>query len=268
MIASTRVTSAASGWLVSWLSAMASIAVLALPASAQTVSDSTFLDANWALTQFTAGNGGSSTAAQSLTGGNPGAFRNVTDALNAAPSGLETLVLSTSIYTPFTYNPAVSGAIGSINYSEDAACTAGCFGQGQSTGPALLQGANRYILSSSQVITGPSAVWTNHSLNGLTAADFGLVNVTSSATIFDNTQHPNFSAAGAPIQFGFFRANGTFGEGYTLSAGIDNWQVTIIPAIVTQPPVVVVQVPTLAGWAIAGLALFILVIGFARHSRR
>ena len=53
------------------------------------------------------------------------------------------------------YDPGVSGAITSINYSEDAACTAGCFGQGQSTGPALLQGANIYILSSSTVVTGP-----------------------------------------------------------------------------------------------------------------
>ena len=234
--------------------------MLSSPVAAQTVSDNTFLDANWALTQFTAGNGGSSTAAQMLSGGNPGAFRNVTDVLNAAPPGLETIVLSTSIYTPFTYTPAVSGAIASFNYSEDAACTGGCFGNGQSTGPALQQGANLYILSSSQVITGPSLVWTNHALNGLTAADFGLVNVTSGGLIFDNTQHPNFSAGGAPIQVGFFRANGTFGNGYTLSAGIDNWQVTI--TVAGGPPVTNV-IPTLSDWAVAGLAFVVMLIGFA-----
>ena len=255
---STHGTNARSAWLLSLISVVATIA--AGTAVAQSASDNTFLDANWALTQFTAGNGGSSTAAQSLAGGNPGAFRNVTDVLNAAPVGLNTIVLSTSIYTPFTYNPAVSGAIASINYSEDAACTASCFGSGQSTGPALLQGGNRYILSSSTVVTGPSATWTNHALSGLTAADFGLVNVTAGGSIFDNTQHPNFSAGGAPIQLGFFRANGTSvsGPGYTLSAGIDNWQVTVAAG---APAATIV--PTLSEWSIAALALAIALIGFA-----
>ena len=43
----------------------------------------------------------------------------------------ESVIMGVSIYTPFTYNPAVSGAIGTINYREDAACTSGCFGSGQ-----------------------------------------------------------------------------------------------------------------------------------------
>jgi hypothetical protein len=228
---------------------MATMIALSSPAAAQTVSDSTFLDANWALTQFSAGNGGSSTATQSLSGGNPGAFRNVTDVLVSASGGNNTVVLSTSIYTPFTYNPAVSGAITSVNYSEDAACTGGCFGAGQSTGPALLQGGDLFILSSSSVITGPLGTWTNHALSGLTAADFGVVNVTSpTPTIFDNTQHPDFSAGGAPIQFGFFRANstGVNQTGYTLSAGIDNWRVTIAA---------VSAIPTLSGWGMIAMAL-------------
>ena len=258
MTRSTRRTNTAFAWLFSLIPL---VLATVSPAGAQTASDNTFLDANWALTQFTAGNGGSSTAAQSLAGGNPGAFRNVTDVLNAAPPALSTIVLSTSIYTPFTYSPAVSGGIASINYSEDAACTASCFGSGQSTGPALLQGGNQYILSSSTVITGPSATWTNHALSGLTAADFGLVNVTAGGSIFDNTQHPNFSAGGAPIQLGFFRANGTSvgGLGYTLSAGIDNWQVTVTAG---APPAATI-VPTLSEWSIVVLALAIALIGFA-----
>lgn len=230
------------------------------------MSDSTFLDTDWTGTQFTAGNGGSSTGAQVLVGGNPGPFRNVTDALNAAPSGSQTIVLSTHIYTPFTYNPGVSGAIASIDYAEDAACTSGCFGQGQSTGPALLQGGNLYILSSGTVITGPATTWANHALSGLTAADFGLVNVTPT-TLFDNTQQPNFSAGGAPVQFGFFRANGTGvnGGGYTLAAGIDNWQITI--GAPPPPVVVTTPVPTLSEWALAALALVVVLIGFARMRR-
>ncbi|MEO5786388.1 MAG: hypothetical protein ABIS17_12880 [Casimicrobiaceae bacterium] len=243
--------------------------LLSSVAAAQaSVSDSTFLDTNWTLTTFTSGNGGSVVAGQVASGGNPGAFRNVTDNLNAAPSGSQTIVLGASIYTPFTYAPATSGAIASLSYSEDAACTSGCFGNGQSTGPALLQNGNIYILSSSTVITGPGTTFVNHSLSALTAADFGLVNVTTTA-IFDNTQHPNFSATGAPIQFGFFRANGTGinGGGYSLAAGIDNWQI-VIAAAAPPPPTSnpAASIPTLGEWQLLLLALGVLVLG-ARYLR-
>ncbi len=233
--------------------------------AATVVSDSTFLDANWSLNQFTAGNGGTVTGAQALSGGNPGSFRNVTDALNAAPLGSQTIVLGANIYTPFTYDPATSGAIASLNYTEDAACTGGCFGQGQSTGPALLQGGNFYILSSSTVITGPSSTWSPHPLGGLTAADFGLVNVTPT-TIFDNTQHPDFSVGGAPIQFGYFRANGTSlnGGGYTLTAGIDNWQITIAARGAAQAAAIPMLSPL--GAAIMGSAIALLALAYLRRT--
>jgi hypothetical protein len=233
------------------------LALLPSHAMAQpSVSDGTFLDTDWSLTQFTAGNGGSSTAAQVLTGGNPGSYRNVTDALNAAPLGSQTIVLSTSIYTPFTHTPSVAGAIVALNYAEDAACTAGCFGDGQSTGPALRQGGNLYILSSSTVITGAGTGWSPHTVSGLTAADFGLVNVTPT-TLFDDTQHPNFTATGAPIQFGFFRANGTGvnGGSYTLAAGIDNWQITLATATPRS------AVPALGMAELAVLAGLLVLVG-------
>ena len=211
------------------LSILALPVAIASPALAQAVSDDTFLDANWTLTQAWAGLGGSSTAARSRRGGNPGSYRLVTDVVNAAAPGSQTLVLSTNIYTPFTYNPAVSGPIALLSYSEDAECTHGCFGQGQETGPAVQQGGKLYILNR-QLFTGPGTTWANHSLSGLTSDDFSIVSVTPTS-IFDNSQHPNFSASGAPIQFGFFRANGTRVNAgvYTLSAGIDNWQITIAP---------------------------------------
>ena len=78
-----------------------------------------------------------------------------------------------------------------------------------------------------------------------------------------------FPAAAAPIQFGFFRANGTSlgGGAYTLAAGIDNWQITIGAA--PPPPVVATSVPTLSAWALAALVMVIALIGFActRHAR-
>lgn len=267
MTGTTRSASASFARLAAWASVMATVIALSAPAAAQTVSDSTFLDTDWALQQFTTG-GGTSTATQVLVGGNPGAFRNVTDTVTNASPGITNISLSTSIYTPFTYNPGVSGAISSLNYSEDAACTAGCFGQGQSTGPAVQQGGNLYILNTT-VVTGPAVTWSNIPLTGLTSADFALVNVTTAPTLFDNTQHPNFSAGGGPIQFGFFRANGTSvgGGGYTLAAGIDNWQITINAAPPPPPPVVLTPVPTLSEWALAALVLVIALIGFARTRR-
>jgi hypothetical protein len=98
------------------------------------------------------------------------------------------------------------------------------------------------------------------SLSGLTAADFALVLVTGT-TYFDNTQHPDFSSAGAPIKVGFFRANGALvSGGYTLVAGIDDWQVTINPAGA--------PVPTLNTFAMGSFALLLAVAGvlFLRRS--
>ena len=74
--------------------------------------------------------------------------------------------------------------------------------------------------------------------------------------------------ARSTIQFGFFRANGTSlgGGGYTLAAGIDNWQITIGAA--PPPPVVATSVPTLSAWALAVLAMVITLIGFTCTQRR
>ena len=240
-------------------------ALTSMHAMAQTavVSDSTFLNTDWTLSQFFVGNAGTVTAVQDLAVGNPAPSRIVTDSVGAGPSATtESVVLGASIYTPFTYNPAVSGAIASLNYTEDAACTSGCFGQGQSTGPAVLQGGNVYILCCISVITGPGLTFANHALTGLTAADFGLVSLTTAGGTSDSTQHPNFSASGAPLQFGFFRANGSSngGAAYTLAAAIDNWQVSIFAA---APPASSVAVPTVGALELAVLAGVLCLLGFA-----
>jgi hypothetical protein len=233
-------------------------------AAAVTVSDNTFVNTDWTLTSFSSFNGGTVSAAQVASGGNPGPYRNVIDTLNNG--GAPSVVLGVSIYSPFIYTPSVSGAINSVDYSEDAACTSGCFGSGQSTGPALLQGGVIYVLGSSSVITGPGAAFANHSLSGLTALDFGGVSLTGS-TFVDNTVHPNFSAGGAPIQFGFLRANGTGpgGIGYSLGAAIDNWQVTITSA--AAPPSGTTTIPTLGPMEMVLLAFAIGLLGLY-YSRR
>jgi hypothetical protein len=232
-----------------------SILFVSLIAAGQTVTDTTFANSDWTLTVFPAGTGGAASATQGSNGGN--FFRTITDTVNLGPS----LILDTHIYTPFTYNPAVSGPIANINYSEDAFCVSGCFGQGQSTGPALIQGGNLYVFNGF-LITGPLTTTQTLTASGLTAASFAKVAVTPTS-YFDNTQHPDFSTAGAPIQFGFLRANSAgVGVAYTLTAAIDNWRITITPAAATA------VVPTLNPFAMGGLILMLAVAGvlFLRRS--
>ena len=49
------------------------------------------------------------------------------------------------------------------------------------------------------------------------------------SAVAPGTQNPNFSASGAPIQFGFYRSNSTSvgGNGMATYGGIDNWSVTV-----------------------------------------
>jgi hypothetical protein len=253
------------------IASLAFMASMSAMAQTATVSDSTFLDANWTLTAFSAGNVGSVAAAQSGAIGNPAPSRVVSDTVAAAPSGsTESVIMGVSIYTPFTYNPAVSGAIGTINYSEDAACTSGCFGAGQSTGPALLQGGNYYVYIPS-IVTGPGLSFAPHAASGLTANDFGLVAVTTGGQLANPAVHPNFSSSGLPIQFGFLRANGSSngGAGYTLAAAIDNWQISIFAAA-APPPSPGAAIPTLGELQLIVLASLMALLGFAylRRTRR
>lgn len=235
---------------------LASVSGVPLVALAQTtVSDATFANADWTLNVFPGGNGGSVIASQATIG--PNFIRSVSDTVN----NFQSIIVGTHIYGPFTYNPGTSGAIVSLSYSENAICLSGCFGNGQSSGPVIVQGGFHYVYTGF-LITGPSTSFHPLTLSGLTAADFARVLVTGS-TYFDNTQHPDFSTAGGPIQVGFFRANGALvSSGYTLVGGIDDWQVTITAAAATAA-----AVPTLSPFAMAGLALLLAVAGilFLRH---
>jgi len=172
----------------------------------RTYSDRTFNNADWTTSYTYVGNGGTATAAQVKKGGSPGSFRQITDT-----------VADASFFYVFNanrkavYNPAQLGAITSINYSESNKLISG-FGQGQGTGPAILQNGKIYLTTARTLIT-PNAKWTKGSLSNLTAADF---------TTIDTGETPDFSQTAAPIQFGFYRGNSaTFS--YTISAAIDNW---------------------------------------------
>jgi len=179
-----------------------------------TYKDGSFLDANWTSAYTSVGNGGEATATRVKKGGAPGAYRRVDDT-----------VFDASFFYVFyannkaNYNPATQGAITSINYSESNKLISG-FGQGQGTGPALIQNGTIYLATASALIT-PQSTWKKSTLTHLTADNF--------APVADATAHPDFSQGAAPIQFGFYRGNSaTFS--YSISAAIDNWNLKVFTA--------------------------------------
>jgi hypothetical protein len=211
------------------LCAMAVLVAMAGPAQAGSIQtgDSTFNVGDWALSQFFIGDGDQASATQVLTGGNPDAYRRIRNVVAPAPSASTfSAILGAHIYTAFTYNPAATGAITSVSYSEDVNCfPPNCFGDGNAAFFAVLQNDEVYVASSG--VTGSGNFWHQLALNGLTAANFFLLD--GSDDFIDPSAHPDFTESGDPIRFGFARANSTCVScgGYTLDSGIDNWRVTV-----------------------------------------
>ncbi len=189
------------------------VACLSIAASAQgdiVISDQTFDSADWSTTFYSLSGSASSTVSQQTSGGNPDGYRRMTHTL----VGISNIGVFHA-YLPETYNPSASGAIQSLDYSQDQAQFFPPF-QGAAIGstPALRQDGIIYF--------GPSLEYTNLSwqtatLSDLTASDF------SNAGL-----NPDFGATGSVIEFGYGRSNSNTGAGiYSTVHGIDNWSYTI-----------------------------------------
>lgn len=175
--------------------------------------DSEFPDEAWEASIFwTLGAGGTVEVWQAATQGNPGAYRVVRNTVFDAPP--YAAVAGFHRHLASTYNPALGGIV-TIDYAEDAIMLAGG-GQGQGAGPALRQDGQIYI---GPIFITPETSWTTHQLVGLTELDFHLAG--------QPDVHPDFSAAGGLIKFGFVRQNSTYSGGYTILGGIDNWSMTL-----------------------------------------
>lgn len=208
--------------------------------------DSTFNDTDWQSETIISGQGGTVAAQQRDVMGEIGSFREITNTVHQASKGVNSDVIGLHWRVGASYNPQVQGAITAIDYSEDAILIDG-FGQGQAAGLALRQNQQIY-LPVSRLIT-PEPGWTHKELNDLQAQDFVAVGTTD--------QHPDFSATGAPIQFGFFRANTTTNAQYSIIGGIDNWSASIHPVAKGN------EAAGFPWWAIAGVAVGLaLIIAF------
>lgn len=215
---------AADGQVLYSLPATLTVVSAAGPLDPIGFTDGAFLVGDWTLTNQLGGLGGSAQVAQVASGGHPGAYRSVKHQVNAAPDTATTSrVFSFHIKTGALYDPATSGAIVAIDYAQESRLIS-LGGSAQGTSLALRQGGQLYYATSAyQAIT--AADWATQGHTGLVAADFVAVAADASQT----DQHPDFSASGPAIQFGFLRANSTSfgGGGYAVESGIDNWSVVV-----------------------------------------
>jgi hypothetical protein len=192
--------------------------------------DGTFDLSTWDSTLYSLGNGGSQTAIQQMSGGNPGAYLYVDNAVNAAPpySGIWGVFLKKGA----VYDPSL-GAIESVSYSEDAILFSSSIdrGEGQASFLVLEQGGS--IFSRLPYFPTNYDNWTHLESSGLLASDFGKLDLTTFD--IDNAQNPDFSESGSALRFGFYRANSTPSRAYSRAGGIDNWQV-VIESVATPVP--------------------------------
>jgi len=198
---------------------------LKLHAGPVAFSDGTFADADWQLILEPHGGGGTVVASQQSSGGNLGEYRYITNTVYG-PAGSTIFGFHEKISA--TYDPQTQGAIDSISYSEDSIMFCG-YGEGQATGPALMQDGKifyGFLPLPPHYLMSNQLSWTHQTLTSLPADSFYL-----SGPVWMGSEHPDFSSLGDPIVFGFFRSNGSAGGGYTIIAGIDNWSITVNPAV-------------------------------------
>lgn len=201
-------------------------------------SDGEFVPSTWGFETVGLGTGGTSAAAQ-VGGGNPGNARRLTNSVNAGGTiyGFSRYGTTQAVGR---YDPAVEGAIASVDWSLQSLFVSGADAGGQAVMLGAKQGSIVYAADLGQ--TGSGAGWVMHGGVGLTAADFQPLNGGTPI---------NFSASGAPLRFGFIVGN-SGAESFTSVVLYDNFSVTLRA----------VPTPGVAG--LAGAAVF----GLSRGRRR
>lgn len=205
-------------------------AALSAPASAVIVfNDGVFNPPDWSLTTITnaAGVGSTVSPFQQLTGGNPNQFRRIRHNLVVGTAG-NGAVVGVHLNALSFYNPS-SGAIASINYSEDSINFINQGGNGQGSGLAIFQ-SGRYYIQRTPILIMPYAgfsTWTANAAPGLIASNLWEIDLAGNLFPGNN---PDFSVSGGVMQFGFWRGNSA-NQNIQTDCGIDNWHVEI-----TQTP--------------------------------
>lgn len=214
------------------------VALLLCPTMAQaatvTFLDQEFNDSDWQVASSAVSPVSSYTVGQDTTPGigNPSPYRRMTNTNPVDPlGGPSTFVIVNFRRLGWSYDPGVEGAIEHIDLAMDRIVfEVTVNGVPISTGAVghlfwRYQGGRGYFVASDpQAFT--NRTWETRSLTGLTASDF--VNTLSAGGV-----HPDFSASGGIITFGYNRSNTNTGQSAPVVTvhGIDNFsvQITSIP---------------------------------------
>ena len=193
------------------------------------ISDTEFPNAHWTTAKIydsTNTYGATFASTQQTTNGNPGAFRQTQYTFYYDGSGISQGVIIASLLDSAPYNPATQGSINAISWSLDRIFVSQTGGSPGVSTLLILQQNGRYFVGNTpgwvSMIT--MGVWETLMPPELRESDF---------TDFFGTSHPDFSATGGPIIFGYANGSAVGGAGsggattvYT-AAGTDNFVVNI-----------------------------------------
>ena len=205
-----------------------------------TISDGTFEDGDWSA-RSDASDVGATSGSRVPIGGNSGSYREITNS-GFIPGIVFADTIGWHFFENETYDPRL-GAILSIDYSEDALRSQAPHQFGRF---ALRQDGILFRSKQEYPIDSDPNLWMAHSLSDLGANDFEAL--FNGAFLPNGT--PDFSTAGSPITFGFYRRS-TSGRGsFNSRAGIDNWTITLTTESIPEPQSHLMGVLGLASWAI------------------
>jgi hypothetical protein len=196
------------------------LAVLGLAplAPAQTVIlDQTFNDADWShAVLYSMGTVTLGPMAHSATGGNPGDFQQG----RHTSQGAFAAIYDGHLFLPGVYSPATQGAIATVDISYDLIDFSVA---GVQSGLLVLQSGHTYFR---YVDSNDYAAWTTVGVNSIPGDDVQWQEASAAGI---SQGHPDFSATGAPITFGYYTFNWSLPQGFFIDRqwGLDNFRITI-----------------------------------------
>ncbi len=233
-------------WAVATVvAATAILTLLPCRAGAAVFSDGTFNDADWTTTVLTFGAGGGSSTAQVASGGNTGAYRQTGMSVNTVgEDGNWAGVCVISLRDDAVYDPAAQGAVASVKITIDLMADTEELPSGVADGVSLAMEQSGIIYVAYHMAI-PTEEWVT---NGPVEDEYADVFWPWPGNGDQVDMHPDFSASGAPITFGYYwtLTNLSQEHGGNVTTGIDNWIVEVTP--VPEPV-------TLSLLAFGGLAL-------------
>lgn len=221
---------------------IACLPVFALTGSAYTAADGFFDPLDWSYeVRYDIGfTSVGTTVSQVPTGGNLNSFQQISYSMDW--SGVQTYgsVYVISRHLDFSYDPSVFGAIASIDYAEDQTRVSSAWAPAQVAGYSVLFQDGKVFLGAGFVFGPNDFNWSQRTVPNLIANDYVELDGMNVLT----ASHPDFSATGSPIGFGYARSN-SYSFSSSIAHGIDNWSFTV--SSIPEPA---------TGAALAGLAAF------------